>query len=377
MNKKLKTSISLGILLTFIIIVVGLILRDNKIKNGKVSDEYWVSYFAPSYTNIIYGKNSAKIIKFDKLGNFEIYEEKAYPFSSLLNYKDKILYQNYEGIASLNSKENMDNVTVGKNTIGYNMADTLANKDLFYFLLNESFKEDYYSSNIIIGNEEKQTLHGIKGFVNAYGDDGESIYLITSDMKDKYLKQVQKVSINGQVNITIDKNDIILDSIISSDNKVIIVDGYIYYFCIKENQGVSMLKISANTLELESVLDLIKFDSENNNDTWYPLSQDSIFYNGEKIYYAMLSGEIYSFDIKTNNFIKEFKIEDYDFNVDSNIRSFYNDIDSEIYFLYYEKETSKYSLSTYSLKGDLKNKFYLDNLKIGAEKYPHSFIKSK
>ena len=377
MNKKLKTSIYLGIFFTFTIILVGVILRDNKIKNGKVSDEYWVSYFAPSYTNIIYGKNSAKIIKFDKLGNFEVYEEKAYPFSSLLNYKDKILYQNNEGIANLNSKENMDNITENKNTIGYELVDILENKDLFYFLLNESFKDDYYSSNIIIGNDEKQTLHGIEGFVNAYGDDEESIYLITSDMKNKYLKQVQKISVNGQENITINKKDIVLDSIISSDNKVIIVDGYIYYFCIKENQGVSMLKISANTLELESVVELVEFDYENNNDKWYPLSQDSIFYNEEKIYYAMLSGEIYSYDIKTNNFIKEFKIEDYYFNVDSNIRSFYNDIDSEIYFLYYENEASKYSLSTYSLEGDLKNKFYLDNLKIETEKYPHSFIKSK
>ena len=135
MNKRLKTIIYLGIFFTFTIILVGVILRDNKIKNGKVSDEYWVSYFAPSYTNIIYGKNSAKIIKFDKLGNFEIYEEKTYPFSSLLNYKDKILYQNNEGIANLNSKDNMDNVTEGKNTIGYNMSDILENKDLFYLVI--------------------------------------------------------------------------------------------------------------------------------------------------------------------------------------------------------------------------------------------------
>lgn len=377
MNKKITISIFAVASVIIIVIILSIIIKGNKLGSGKTEDEYWIAYFAPSYTSISYGNTDAQIIKIDKLGNVEIYEEKAYPFSQLINYKDKVLYQSNKGIVCLNSKNNMDNVVSDKNTVGYNMADILENKDLFYFLLNEAFKDDYYSSNIIIGNEEKQTLHQIEGFVNSYGDDGENIYLNTSDMKNKYYKQIQKISINGQEDISIKKNDIILDTIINSNNKIIVEGGYIYNFCVKEHHGISMLKISSDTLELESVSDLIKFDLEEDNDKFYPISPSSIFYNQGKIYYPMLGGEVYSFDIKSNKFIKEFSIKDYRFNVDTNILSFYSNTDSEIYFLYYDKERNKYCLNTYSLEGGLKDKIYLDKLNVKSKNYPHSFIKSK
>lgn len=374
MNKKIRWIAGALIILSIMLIIGTMVIR-NKKTDSKIDGEAWIVYFAPSYTDISYGDTNAHMVKIGKVGDVEISDETAYPFSSIVNYKDNIIYQTTNGIGRLNHTNKKNNILKDKKTVGYNMADILDNKDLFYFLLNESFKDDYYSSNIIIGNEENQTLHQIKGFINGYGDDEDNIYLLTSDMKNKYLKQIHKISVDNQEKISIKKNDIILDTIVGADNNMIVVDGYIYCFVVKEHYGVSMLKISSETLQLDSIKDLIKFDSEDNNDMYYPISSNSIFYNKGKIYYPMLSGEVYSFDIKTNNFKKEFAISDYDFDSDSNIISYYSSNDSEVSFLYYENKENKYCLSTYSLNGNLKDKIYLDKLKINAKEYPHSFIK--
>ncbi|OPF52811.1 hypothetical protein BH721_06010 [Clostridium baratii] len=374
MNKKIRWIAGALIILSIMLIIGNMTIRNKKL-DSKIGEESWIAYFAPSDTDISYGDTNAHMIKIGKSGNIEVSNETAYAFPGIVNYKGDIIYQTTNGIDSLKPINKKTNILKDKNTVGYNMADVLDNKELFYFLLNESFKDDYYSSNIIIGNEENQTLHQIKGFVNGYGDDEDNIYLLTSDMKNKYLKQIHKISVYNQEKISINKNDIILDTIIDANNNMIIVDGYIYCFAVKAHYGVSMLKISSETLQLDSIKDLIKFDSEDNDDRYYPISANSIFYNKGKIYYPTLSGEVYSFDIKTNNFKKEFAISDYDFDSDANIISYYSSNDSELSFLYYENKENKYCLSTYSLDGNLKDKIYLDKLKIKGKEYPHSFIK--
>ncbi|MEG1002178.1 MAG: hypothetical protein RSF37_02175 [Clostridium sp.] len=372
MNKK---TLWISVVAVLCIIGISTGITINKNKSNKIEGESWVAYFAPSYTDIVYDKDKAQVVQFDTLGNIAVKDEKAYAFSGIVNYKDNIIYQTTEGLTTFQSKENEMNLIKDKNTVGYDMSDMIDNKDLFYFLLNESLKEDHYSSNIIIGNEENQTMHQLEGFINGYGDDENNIYLLTSDMKNKYLKQVQKISVDSQDNISIKKNDIKFDTILDSNNKMIIVDGYIYSFVVKEHYGISVLKISSETLELENIIDIVKFDSESENDKYYPISANSIFYKDGKIYYPMLSGNIYSFNIKTNEFIEEFTIKDYTFESDSNIISYYDYDKAEMYFLYYEKESDKYCLTSYSLDGSLKNKFTLDKLKLTNNMYPHSFIK--
>lgn len=360
-----------------IVIIIGVTIKfyTFEAKRGSVRNEHWVAYFAPSYTSIGYGDRDAMVVKFDNYGNYEIIKENAYAFSSLLSYKDDIIYQNSNGVASLNTQKSLDNVAEGKSTVGYNMSGVLKSKDFFYFLLNGTFKDNAYSSNIIIGNTESQKIHEIEGFINSYGNDDENIYLITSDLTNVNLKKIKKITIDEKNNISIKEEIFITDEVLSSNNIMTIADGFIYAFCVKERIGVSILKISLDTLKLNSVIDLIEFKENDNIDKYYPVSTNSIFEKDGKIYYPTLNGDVYSFNPINGEFKIEFTIENYRFNKDQNLVSSYNPNDDTISFLFFDYEKEQYYLGVYSIEGILKESRYINNIKIPEKMYPHSFLK--
>ncbi|WP_143318450.1 hypothetical protein [Clostridium sp. HBUAS56017] len=357
-----------------ILLLVASSIIFTKTQSKEVNNK-WYIYFAPTSTEVAYGNKDATLVEVNSDGNLKYYHTDAYPCSGLINYEKDIIFQNPKGLSSLKSNSLNQDITKDINTIGYNMADTIKNCEIFYFLSNECFKKDFYSSKLIIGDSGKQSLHQIEGFVNAYGNDNDNIYLVTSNMKNRYLKQIQKISINSQDDISIEKNDITFDTIIGSDNKMIINDDNIYCFTIKERFSVSLLKISTKTLKVENVFDLIKFNDKEDNDKYYPISTNSIFYFDDKIYYPTKEGKVYSFNIKNNEFVKEFSIKNYSLNPQSNLISYYSKLNNEIYFLYLDNVKNKYCICTYDLNGNLKNSLYLYNLNINNKLYAHSFIK--
>lgn len=367
---KIKKKYSIGIILLLVVSSIRFIKTQSKEVNNE-----WAIYFAPTSTAVAYGNKNATLIEVDSNGNLKYHPTDAYPYSGLVNYEKDIIFQSPKGLSSLKSNSFKQDITKDINTIGYNMADTIKDNKLFYFLSNECFKKDFYSSKLIIGDSNKQYLHQIKGFINAYGNDDNSIYLITSDMKNKYLKQIQKISINSQDDISIQKNDTTFDTIIGSDNEMIINDDFIYCFTIKERFSVSMLKISTKTLNVENIFDLIKFESQEDNDKYYPISTNSIFCFNDKIYYPTKEGKVYSFNIENNQFIEEFSIKNYSLTSQSNLISYYSKSNNEVYFFYLDNVKNKYCISTYDLSGTLKGSFYLNHLDIDNKLYAHSFIK--
>ena len=143
--------------------------------------ETWIAYFAPSSNDVMYTEGNASLVEFNK-----------------------------NGTAKFNGYTYKEDNTLNENTVGYTMAGTLKDS-LYYFLCNGSFKKDYYSSKIILGDKKNNTVHEIKGFVNSYGNDEDNIYLLTDDMTNRNNKQVQKVSINNLDDITTTSNNIAFD----------------------------------------------------------------------------------------------------------------------------------------------------------------------
>lgn len=365
-------------IITFLSVIILLVVSFfvfYKPHKEELNNNHWTAYFAPTSTAIAYGNNDATLIDFDSTGKINYYNVDAYPFTGMVNYNNNLIFQNPKGLTKLNTNLSNLNITVNENTVGYNMANVIKGKDIYYFLLNESFKENFYSSKLILGNNSNEYLHQIEGFVNSYGNDDNNVYLLTSDMIDRYSKELQKISINSIDNITVEKNKLVFDSIVESNCKMISIDNYLYCFIIKDRYTVSLLKISKNTLTIENTFDLIKFDSSIENDLYYPISENSFFHVGEKIYYPTIEGKIYSFNVKTTEFIEEFSIQNYNINSSSNILSAYSESNNELYFFYLDKSSGKYKLDTYNLSGKLIYNISLDNLNIKDKLYPHSFIK--
>ncbi len=262
--------------------------------------ETWIAYFAPSSTDVMYTEGNASLVEFNK-----------------------------NGTAKFNGYTYKEDNTLNENTVGYTMAGTLKDS-LYYFLCNGSFKKDYYSSKIILGDKKNNTVHEIKGFVNSYGNDEDNIYLLTDDMTNRNNKQVQKVSINNLDDITTTSNNIAFDYEVESNFKIIVSDTYIYAFVIRDRN---------------------------------------------KIYYPALLGKVYRFDIDTENFTCEFTLKNYSMNTSLNPICYYDDADSKIYLFYQEDIDNKYYLYSYNLDGKLLDSIKLNSLKLKNNLYPHNFIK--
>lgn len=375
MRGKIKY-ITLGVILLLVAMLGVIIIRNRATGKLNTNEDTWAIYTGPTYTRFVYGNKNFNLIQFDESGNIQKYKHDGYMFSELLNYKDKVIYQNSKGVTSIDNSITDSHIISDENTIGYGKSGILKDEDLFYFLLNGELKSGYYSSYLILGNENNQTLHEIEGFIEGYGDDGKNIYLLTAD-KDRYSLQIQRLNIEEQEKFTVESNHFTFDTVFSTDSKMIIEGDYIYCLCNKDGAGRSIFKIHKDTLELESIEDVILFDSSDDSNEYSVLNSSSIFLKNSKIYYPVISGKVYSFNINTSEFKEEFMIENYKFKSDTHLLGYYNEADSEIDFMYYEYSAKKYCISTYSLDGTLKDKFYLNNLKLKSGQYVHTFIKTK
>lgn len=368
-------------LLIFTLLMAEMFIFFNSKYNSKNSSPNgWIAYFAPTDTAIAYGDNNAVIVEFDLNGIIKYHKVDAYPLAGMLKYNNKLIFQIPNGLAQLDSDlKNLD-ITIKEKTCGYNMFGVIPNKNIYYFLRNESFKNNFYSSKLLLGNSYKQYSHQIQGFVQGYGNDQNDIYILTTDMKDKYSKEIQKISVNSSDNIVIKKNKLKFNSQVDSTFKMMVNDNYIYCFVIKNN-SIYLLKISKNTLEIENEFNLMKNESDSQtiySDVGdfkdYPMSKYTIFYLNDKIYYPSKEGKVYSFNVTTNKFVEEFSIKDYDYIHDFNMSSFYNASNNTLSFFYLDSSTNKYCLQTYDLKGNQKNKLQLNDLNVKSNLYPHTFI---
>ena len=162
MTKKLY--IKIFILLIFIAAFILFIF------NEKSNKGTWIAYFAPSSTDVMYTEGNASLVEFNKNGDVKYYNTDPYPFSALLNFNNELIFQTKNGIAKFNGSIYEEDTDLSEDTVGYTMAGTLKDS-LYYFLCNGSFKKDYYSSKLILGDKENNDVHEINGFINSYGND--------------------------------------------------------------------------------------------------------------------------------------------------------------------------------------------------------------
>lgn len=196
--------------------------------------ETWIAYFAPSSTDVIYTEGNASLVEFNKNGDVKYYNTDPYPFSALLNFNNELIFQTKNGTAKFNGDIYKEDNTLNEDTVGYTMAGTLKDS-LYYFLCNGSFKKDYYSSKIILGDKENNTVHEINGFINSYGND--------------------------------ESNNLAFDYEVESNFKMIVSDTYIYAFVIRDRNN----KYYLYSYNLDGkLLDSIKLNSLKLKNNLYP-----------------------------------------------------------------------------------------------------------
>lgn len=360
--------------------------RDEGEKFIKNSDRIWAIDFEPSYTEIFKERNkNANLVLINNKNKIMNFREKAYFIPGMEYFGNKLFYQNHLGVKEFNSKKKQDNILENRKTRGYEMSGILKEVNLYYFLVNESFKKDRYASQIIVGDLNEQKLAEIDGYILGHGNDGKNLYLISDDSErlENWIIQKFEISNSKEVN-KISEKKLTFKTEHSPSSKFIIHGDYIYVYTavnpnisdeIIGNPEYYMLKFSKDSLELISKTFLFKNDSK--SDDYILISDKAIFIKEDKMYIPTKGGKVFSFNTLNDEFKEEFSLKDYKFTQKKDTMACFNEKTEDISFLYNpEDDEKKYTIVVYDLEGNIKEKIDFDKPE-EVYGYPHSFIRIK
>lgn len=368
------------ILYLYIISVICLVgcFSDGKKVDFKNDKSVWAAYFAQTDTEIAYskGKDEANIVIFNDKKNIDIYSDKSYPTSSMLYYNNKLLYQNILGVKELGKSEDQKNILSNKKTIGYNMTGLIKDYNYYYFLANESFRNNIYISNLIIGDDNDQRNSEVEGFIETYVEDGTDLYLLTDD-NIKTSLTLQKVHINEDKSVKIEKNSTNFDGIYSSFIKMLVKGNKIYCFAQKEREGLYLLVYSKDTLKLEKNIQIYKFKNSNENGKYSASFSGDLLQEGDNVIIPTTGGSVYKVNIKTYEFNEIFKLKNFDIDINGTLTTHCSGLTNTISFIFFDVDSKKYKVMDYDVNGKIKEELILDNFKPKNKTFPHNLIKVK
>ena len=265
------------------------------------------------------------------------------------------------------------------------MSDILKDHNLYYFLINESFKKNRYASQVIVGDLNEQKLSEINGYILGHGNDDKYLYLITHDFNKTESWTLQKFGISESKELNkVAENKIVFKTNRLPAFKFIIHGDYIYVYT-KVNQNNSdqmignsdyyMYKFSKDTLELVS--EILLFKNDDKKDDYILISDKAVFIIENNIYIATKGGKVYRFNTLSYEFKEEFSLKDYTFTAKRNIKTHFNEKTNDISFIYnIDDKQKKYRIVVYDLEGNIKERLDFNKPK-EIEGLVHSFIRIK
>lgn len=229
----------------------------------------------------------------------------------------------------------------------------LPKQDVFFSIYNTGFNADGYQSDIRYGNFDKIEIGSIPHYIVASGVYDSSISILTQDF-EKNLFTLQEVVIGEDVEI----KEITSLQNTSPENMQalapILADEAYYYFILStiENdtsETVGIYRIEKATLK-QDYFEFIQYENTDLTATIpYNYKNSATIHEG-KLYFINGLGQVYSFDLQTNEVIEQFEINNASKSkVRNNEETYF--FEDHLYVLRYQQGTrSDYSLETYSLQ---------------------------
>lgn len=383
---KKKLSVLFALVLIFCVSCSFYNSRTEGVNFLNAANKAWAIYFCPSDNKIRQGFKNSSIVFANEKGQNMKFKEKAFSLSSFEYYDNKLFYQNEFGVKEFSENHKQESLRKEGLNLGYNASGILEDLNVFYFLVNGSFKQSSYESQVIIGDSKSQVLSEIDGFVYNHANDGKNLYLIVDDPKEKTAWRFQKYEVQDKKAVLTKKHRIVFDKDTSVVGNIIMADKYIYVYA-SENNGSGgkigeidsyyMFKFSKDTFELVDKKFLFDY-SAGEYGFYHNLGlENAVFMKDKKIYISTWGGKVFTYDTSSDVLEEKFVLQDYKFVEYRIIRAYFNRSTDDISFLYNtDKEQNKYTIAVYDLDGKLKEKvnFEKDKSIVGS---PTSFIRIK
>lgn len=229
----------------------------------------------------------------------------------------------------------------------------LPKQDIFFSIYNTGFNSGGYQSDVRYGTSDGIKTGSIPHYIVASGVNADHVNILTQDF-EKNIYTLQEVFIEEDIEV---KEISVLQNASPENMQAlapILADKNYYYLILstiesETNESVGIYRINKITRK-QDYFEFIKYENTDLTATIpYNYKNSATIYE-EKLYYINGLGEVYSFDLQTNDIIREFEI---DHASKSKVRNneetyFY---ENQLYVLRYQQNTrSDYSLETYSLQ---------------------------
>jgi hypothetical protein len=252
--------------------------------------------------------------------------------------KVRLVGQNYQ-VFSMKDKQH-----TGERT-GY-----LKKDHLFYSIYNSGFdKRGGYRSDVRWGNEHGFQTNTIPHYIASSGDDGEHIYILTTNMKETRY-DLQEVNLTPQ---KIETKSLTEWEKTESTGTLssIFVDGHAFYvvlYGIESDYHVQLLKIDKQTYQKEMYTFVKYAHDEQGNYDFIPLDPRKLHLFHQELYYIDGFGDVYTFNTISKKVQKRFSLLDFTPSGGSNDEHLYFR-DQYVYFFHFQPKNEKYLIEKYNL----------------------------
>jgi hypothetical protein len=324
------------------------LLSESELKQGDfLRDKQAVVYFSTTAPQNSFNDGLSYAVFIDEQGRAKSLKMGGLELGSVASNKDQVFVEEQDKVR-----------IVGRDYQAFSMKDRhftgtkagyLNKKQFFYSIYNTGNYGNGYISTIRWGDEKGFRTGTIPYYIESTGEDGEHIYLITTNYgeSDKYyLKQVdlhQKVEIKSLTEWKVSEDASILSPLLVDENNF-----YIVLCGEKSDAHVQLLTINRKTYQRE-MYTLIQYA----NDTDIlakstPFEFKTFYLFNQDLYYVDGFGDVYTFNLLSKKVQKKFSFTDYKRETALHDEHLYFQ-DSYVYFFRFNPRIGQYTIEKYNL----------------------------
>lgn len=316
------------------------------------------------------GVGKSYLIFISEDGEINTIKGEGLELNSLILAKDTLILNEKDKVLTINSDHVIteEPLTQCKVISGYGQSSGYLPKAGYYYsLYNHKFMENApkYLSYIRWGNETGQNCQEITEYIETTGQDGEKIYLITSDLFDPGVTSLVEIVIEeGSIkeNQYVLTRENIYDRIYFTN--IVSDDRHLYLIVadfLEDKAQLKLVQIDKNARQIVHIFSLHEY-SLTEGTKYFFFNRDSIDLQDGQIYFVDGYGDVYGFDLVKQELHHLFRFENYqrkDYMVDEQV-FFYDD---SLFFFRYDEEQKVHIIEEYSINGERLKLIQIPNIK--------------
>jgi hypothetical protein len=323
------------------------LLSESELKQGSfLQDKQAIVYFSTTAPQNSFRDGLSYAVFIDDQGKAKSLKMGGLELGSVASNKDQVFVEEQDKVR-----------IVGRDYQAFPMKDRhftgvkagyLNKKHFFYSIYNTGNYGNGYISSIRWGNEKRFHTGTIPYYIETTGEDGEHIYLITTNYgeNDKYyLKQVdlhQKIEVKSLTEWKVSEDASILSPVL--------VDEHNFYIVLsgESRAHVQLLTINKQTHQKE-MYTLIQY--ANDDDTLAkstPFEFKTFYLFKQELYYVDGFGDVYAFNLLSKKVQKKFSFTDYKRETALRDEHLYFQ-GSYVYFFRFNPRVDQYTIEKYYL----------------------------